>query len=162
MQTKIKPHTKQPQSPTHCPLWHTHTHIHSYQLSKTGLEHQHRRRVHQRSLMREPFVWGVSSLLLSRDLSSISHCALCYALNVPLSGFLCNLVSAASFIQRRLQIQLQLPASTTLMSDGDAQREGRRGGGKKHAANKLSVCERVYPSFPKPPAFLLPFFPTPF
>lgn len=29
MQTEIKPHTKQPQSPTHCPLWHTHTSTHT-------------------------------------------------------------------------------------------------------------------------------------
>lgn len=154
MQTEIKPHTKQPQSPTHCPLTHTYPLIPAFQ-DRTW------RPASPQSSSKKPDVWTVR---VRRLVSAVISGSFQYLALYPLllSGFLCNLVSAASFIQRRLQIQLQLPASTTLMSDGDAQREGRRGGGKKHAANKLSVCERVYPSFPKPPAFLLPFFPTPF
>lgn len=52
---------------------------------------------------------------------------------------------------------------TTLISDADAQRAKKRGGGREgggrmeHAAKKPSVCEHVSSSFPKLVLFSLPF-----
>lgn len=76
-------------------------------------------------------------LILLYPSASLTEC-------FPVCLLLCTLICANSFIKTRIQIQLQLPASSTLISDCDAW----RGGGMERAANEPSVCEHVYSSFP--------------
>lgn len=101
--------------------------------------------------------WGVVSASLSSDLIiSLCGCGV-FFLSVCYPA---PPVCSSSFIKTRIQIQLWLPASSTLISDSDAQREEREEGWSV-LPTSVRAC---LPFFPKtflsppflPPLLLLP------